>query len=228
MASRKLGKGLGQGCRGGSGLGGQGWGHGRGAGRVRAAPHLSPRVPAFTPGMLGLAGPWGPGIPPRPAEPPPPLCAPTSPVPCCAPALCCRLHGPQRSKPRCQTPGLCAVCWGQVGGCLHGHNRRHGGEAAGLFVALWRAAGPAWASTARGHPAHMGTARSWGLRALLPAAGAQGGSPGGWWGWGHAQGTRGWPQGAELCLHQPRPAGRSEMALSRPRSRCPRHVPSSL
>lgn len=33
-----------------------------------------------------------------------PVSARTGPVPCRDPALCCRLHGPQLSKPRCQTP----------------------------------------------------------------------------------------------------------------------------
>lgn len=35
------------------------------------------------------------------------------PVPCCDPALCCCLHGPQLSKPCCQTSVPCLFCWEQ-------------------------------------------------------------------------------------------------------------------
>lgn len=45
-----------------------------------------------------------------------PLCQslPTpGPVPCCDPALCCCLHGPQLSKPCCQTLVPCLFCWEQ-------------------------------------------------------------------------------------------------------------------
>lgn len=175
------------------------------------APHLSPRVPAFTLGTLRLAGAWGPGIPPCPALPSPPRRSVPPPAPCLAAPLpcaaaCTGLSGVNHVAKR---PGCVLLAGGRREAACTGTNA----DTEGLFVVLWRAAGPAWASTPRGHPAHMGTARSWGLQALLPAAGAQGVFSGGWRGWGHTQGTRGWPQGAELSPHQPCPAGRSEMAL---------------
>jgi len=133
------------------------------------------------------------------AVPSVPVSARTGPVPCCHPALFCRLHGPQLSKPRCQTPGPCPSCWEQGPG--GGPLARGGLQTHSRFIPGSR----------RGDPS-------------LPSWGRQ--DSGGWRGCKGGQGSAGCPP-HPLCPEQPCPAGRSEMdGFLLAMSQCPHHVPS--
>lgn len=159
--------------------------------------------------------------PPCHSVPPPAPCL-AAPLPCAA--ACTGLSGVNHVAKR---PGCVLLAGGRREAACTGTNADTEGR---QRVYSWCFGGR---QGQRGLP-HLGaTQPTWGqqgaggCRPCSLQLEPRGGSPGGWRGWGHTQGTRGWPQGAELSLHRPCPAGRSEMALCWPQSRCPHHVPSS-
>lgn len=132
-----------------------------------------------------------------------PVPAHTGPVPCCDPALCCCLHGPQLSKPRCQTPGLCPFC-------------REQGLGGGLLA-------QAGLQTELGQQVYSQLRAQGSIPSQAGMAGPQGLA--GMQGWPGGAECPPYP----LCPGQPCPAGRSEMGgfLLATSQCCPHHSPSS-
>lgn len=188
----------------------------QGGQRADSSPSCPPHVSFISPlrahlhPRCGLAG-RGTGVPAALAAqwwaagamPSLPVSARTGPVPCHDPALCCCLHGPQLSKPRCQMPWamsfLPGAGTGRGAACVGRTADTEGGQ---QFYS--------WLSARGSIPSQVGTAGPQGL-----------------------VGMQGWPGGAgcppyPLCPGQPCPSEKSEMGgFLLAMSQCPRHVPSS-